>query len=538
MASSPFRCEPADTPSFEDFRGAISQLTACACCCGALTAPAIVALDVAREGAKANSFSRLGAKAWRAKVRPRKPRLPQETGRYILPDVTVIDAERPPAAHVDVEVGAGRVVAVRPAGVKSQGRPAPVLEDCRGAFVSSALVDMHVHMPLANVLKLTDLFLLQTLRYGITAVRDAGDADGTSTPAALGAVLSGALPGPEIRYVYSFVTQSPARWVNSFDFREPSEAPAIVERLKRLGATWVKSYENLDRLRIDALIAAAASAALGVMGHTPYELAYEEALLPDAQHYMGVPPPASLRRNAVWNRAIDWDAVDQPRIDVVRRACVERGLAMTPTLQLTHSFLKFERYEEARRSAEAKALPKFFADIVWHPQIGIPAYRNPPAEDFDRCRRAIEKKNRLTAALHADGATLRLGTDTQQPFTAPGISLHSEIAAFVEAGVPHAAIFKFITLDAMRALNIVDAGRVAEGARAELMVCRRSPLEQGWDVRADLIATVAKGALVYARDLDREIRRELGRFEGLFADYASRWAAKFALNKLARNFVA
>ena len=104
--------------------------------------------------------------------------------------------------------------------------------------------------------------------------------------------------------------------------------------------------------------------------------------------------------------------------------------------------------------------------------------------------------------------------------------------------MPRAAIFKFITVDAMRTLKIENAGRVADGARAELMVCRRSPLDPSWDVRGDLIATVANGTLVYARDLDREIRGELGRFEGLFADYASHWAARFALNKLARNFIA
>src|SRR5262249_3813939 len=153
-------------------------------------------------------------------------------------------------------------------------------------------------------------------------VRDAGDTDGTATPAALARVVSGALPGPDIRYAYGFVNAPPARWTNSFVYDDPAQARDIVARLQFLGATWVKSYENLDLPRLDALKQAARDAGMGVLGHVPYGLGHEEALLPDAQHLLGVAPPTSIRRDHIFERMINWDAVDQRRIDVIRRVTV------------------------------------------------------------------------------------------------------------------------------------------------------------------------------------------------------------------------
>ena len=456
---------------------------------------------------------------------------------FVLPDITIAHTDRADEEHVDVLVSQGNIDRITPTGTASRPPGASVIEQARGGFVSSALIDMHVHMPPANMLRLTDIFLLQTLRHGITVVRDAGDTDGTATPAALARVASGALPGPEMHYAYGFVNAGPARWANSFAYDDPSQAPGIVERLQFLGATWVKSYENLDLPRIDALKQAAADAGLGVLGHVPYRLGHEEALLPDSQHLLGVAPPSSVRRDHIFNRMIDWDAVDQRRMDVVRRATVEHQLAVTPTLELASGVLDLERYHEALSEPTARALPSFYAAIVWNPKTGAPAYRNIPKEDFDRCRRAAQRKRELVNQLHHDGVTLLLGTDTQQPFAAPGVALHREFDAFDQAGIPRRDSFRMATATAASVLGLTNVGTVAKGARAELIVSRTDPRESIWSVRRDLIATIARGALVTAEDLDKAIRKELARFENRFSEYASRLLAQLSMHQLARKFV-
>jgi hypothetical protein len=532
---------PTSTPNtvpdstFDAFSRAVGSLVHDGCC--ATPNLSLVRSRPAPPLRHNTPFRRLGRDAWSDTISRRDAILPVIGDGFVLPDVTIAHTDRPDEEHVDIHVSRGRIETIKPAGSAPPPGDVTVFDDARGAFVSSALIDMHVHMPPDNLLRLTDLFLLQTLRHGITIVRDAGDTDGTATPAALAAVLSGALPGPDIHYAYGFVNAPPARWSNSFVYDDPAQAPAIVKRLQRLGATWVKSYENLDLPRIETLKHAAAEAGLGVLGHVPYGVGHEDALLPDGQHLFGIAPPSSIRRDHVFNRMIDWDAVDGHRIDVIRRVSVEHHLTLTPTLNAATGILDLQRHDQARWETTASALPSFYQAVVWHPVHGIPAYRNIPAEDFDRCRRAIERKHELVNQLHRDGVPVLLGTDTQQPFVAPGLALHRELEAFDHAGIPRKDSLKLASATSAAALGLTDVGTIQPGARAELIVSRTDPRHPSWSVTRDLTATVARGALVTAADLDRVIRAELARFEGAFAEFTSRILARLNMHQLARNFV-
>lgn len=521
--------------TFHEFERAVMSLVHGGCC--ATPSLSVMRRQPAPPLRENTKFRRLGRDAWIDTLSPREPILPTIRGAFVLPDVTVAHADEPDEEHVDVLVSQAKIDRITSTGTANVPAGATVFERARGSFVSSALIDMHVHMPPANLLRLTDIFLLQTLRHGITLVRDAGDADGTATPAALACVASGALPGPEIHYAYGFVNAPPARWSNSFVYTDPAQAPGIIERLQFLGATWVKSYENLDLPRVEALKQAAREAGMGVLGHVPYGLGHEEALLPDSQHLMGVAPPSSIRRDHIFDRIYDWDAVDRRRTDIVRRACIEHRLAMTPTLNAVTGVLDLERYQEACREPTAQALPSFYSTVVWNPEKGMPAYRNLTAEDFDRCRRAVERKHEFISRLHQDGVILPLGTDTQQPFVAPGIALHREFDAFDQAGIPRRDSFRLATATAAAALGLTKVGTVAEGGRAELIVSRTDPRQSSWSVQRDLVATIARGSLVTAADLDKAIRAELARFESKFSEFASRLLAQLNVNRLAKNFV-
>jgi hypothetical protein len=527
------RSGPDDT--FREFERAVLSLVHGGCC--ATPSLSVTRRQPAPPLRHNSKFRRLGHNAWIDTLSPREPILPTIRGAFVLPNVTVAHADGPDQEHVDVLVSQANIDRITPTGMADLPPAATVFEHARGSFVSSALIDMHVHMPPANLLRLTDLFLLQTLRHGITVVRDAGDPDGTATPAALACVASGALPGPEIHYAYGFVNSPPARWSNSFAYDDPAQAPRIVKRLQFLGATWVKSYENLDLPRIEALKYAARDADMGVLGHVPYGLGQEEALLPDSQHLMGVAPPSSIRRDHIFDRIYDWDAVDRRRTDIVRRACIEHQLAMTPTLNAVTGVLDLARYQEACREPTAWALPSFYSTVVWNPESGMPIYRNLTEEDFDRCRRAVERKHAFVSQLHHDGVILRLGTDTQQPFVAPGIALHREFHAFDQAGIPRRDSFRLATATAATVLGLTNVGTIAEGGRAEVIVSRTDPRQSSWSVQRDLVATVARGALVTAADLDNAIRAELARFESKFSDFATRLLAKLSMHQLAKNFV-
>jgi hypothetical protein len=374
------------------------------------------------------------------------------------------------------------------------------------------------------------------LRHGIVRVRDAGDPDGSAIPAALAVIASGALPGPDLYYAYAFVGDGHARWGNTLRLERPDQAADVIAGLVSVGATWVKAYENLDRPRIEALIGAAREAGLQVMGHVPTTMAMEEALLPDSQHLFGVPDPTTLRRDHVLNRAIDWTSVTPQRIDAVVEACVRHGLAMTPTLSTSANLIRLKDWEHQRKSADVALLPEVYPRVIWHPHHGLPAYRGMTSDDFERARDAYGRKLSLVRALADAGVDLRLGTDTQQPFVVPGAALHAEMAAFETAGVARQSAWQIASSGAAKVLGIVDAERIVEGARADLVVSPRSPFEADWQPY-EISATIIQGECVLADDLDGGITRELARFEGMVASHVTRWLARFALDRTAKHFV-
>lgn len=527
-SSHPASAPATEIASWEAFVTAV-QVNLHASCCGAGGGGATMAARTAPPILFAQ-----GRAAWEASVRPRAPLLPWKGGRFVLPAVRLAEPGQAPLAPVDLLVDSGRIAGVMPAGTIDAG--AEVIEALRGHFVTPALTDLHVHMPAATALKLSPLFLLLTLRHGIVRVRDAGDPDGSATPTALALVRSGALPGPDIHYAYAFVGDGHARWGNTLRYADCTEAPAIVAKLQEAGASWIKAYENLDAPRIAALVQAASDTGLQVMGHVPTALAIEDARLPDAQHGFGVPDPATLRRDHVLNRAIDWQSVTPERIKRVLDACAELGLAMTPTLSSSQNLLRLADWRNERKAPDVKLLPAIYSEVIWHPAHGLPAYRNMSPDDFVRARDAWDRKLALVAALADAGVPLRLGTDTQQPFVVPGAALHAELAAFTEAGIDRATAWTWASRDAARVLGVEGTGRLAEGQSADLLVSPTSPLADGWSPNG-ISATICAGACLMAADLDIAIERELARFDGLFADHLSRWLAQFALNRTAKRFV-
>lgn len=498
-------------------------------CCGAGSGAARMA---AKPGTP-HPLMQIGRDAWLARVAPRAP-LVKGHELFVLPAVILAEPDAPPSPPCDVLIADRRIVRISRAGTESYG-DAPVLESLRGLTVAPALVDLHTHLPPDNILKLTPLFLLLHLRHGIVRVRDAGDPDGTGTPAALALLHSGALPGPALHYAYAFVGDGPARWGNTLRMARVEDAQGIVKQLRSAGASWIKAYENLDAPRIAALVDAAGRAGMQVLGHVPTALKLEDARLPDAQHGFGVPEPSTLRRDHVLNRAIDWASVTPQRIEQVVGGCLRHGLAMTPTLSTSRNLLRLERWQESRTAADLHWLPRLYPEIIWHPQHGLPAYRDIAADDFQRAHDAQQRKEALVMAAASAGVRLHLGTDTQQPFVVPGAAMHEELAAFERCGVARATAWRWASRDAARLLAPTLEFGLREGATADLIIARSSPMASKWSAE-DIAATIAGGRCLMREDLDAAIEHQLHRFDGRLTDHLTRWLARFALNNAARHF--
>lgn len=404
----------------------------------------------------------------------------------------------------------------------------------RGAFLLPGLIDMHTHLPPANLLRLTPYMCLLYLLRGVTTIRETGDIDGAAVPTARNGIRAGKFPGPRIFACGPFIVGAKGRWSNSVRLGSPADADALVEKIRRDGFECVKAYDDLDVAQIRALQKAADERSMLLLGHVPTKLSYEEALLPDTQHLMGIAPPASLSRDHIFDRMADWHAVDDARLRRIVQVTVEHHLANTPTLVAGEQLELMGDYDRALRDPDIQLMPRFMREVVWNPTRGLPFYRNLSAESLARLHDGGLKKKRLVRMLHDSGAPLYLGTDTSQPFVVPGASLQQEMRIFAEIGIPASEVWEMATKRAGQALNKPMLGTIREGAPADLLVFRCDPTVD-LDALNSLEAVIVQGRLYRLCDLQRSVEQWNQHFEGSVFDRLSVMAApilmKFAVRR-------
>jgi imidazolonepropionase-like amidohydrolase len=73
--------------------------------------------------------------------------------------------------------------------------------------------------------------------------------------------------------------------------------------------------------------------------------------------------------------------------------------------------------------------------------------------------------------MHAAGALLAIGTDSDAGEALPAAAIHDELAAHVAAGLPTMAVLRMATIEGARLLGIDgEVGSVHTGKRADLLV--------------------------------------------------------------------
>src|SRR5215470_7641586 len=129
--------------------------------------------------------------------RPSPPR-PSAQGRFSIGGVTVVNPMQGRRAAATLAVADGAIADI--ADGSSEG-----LLDFAGCFALPGLVDMHVHLPPDNALKLTSGAALAYLAHGVTTVREAGDLDGSAINAACAMRDGGIHPVPRLFWCGPFI---------------------------------------------------------------------------------------------------------------------------------------------------------------------------------------------------------------------------------------------------------------------------------------------------------------------------------------------
>lgn len=455
----------------------------------------------------------------------RPPALAVPSQGLVLSDVTVVNPGRNRRPKQTVSVEGEKI-----ARISESSAQEPAGTNARrfaGAYVLPGLIDMHVHFASYPD---RDLFALLFLAHGVTTVRDTGNFDGSIWPTRQ-AILDGQIPGPHIFACGPILDGDPPVWPQSRVVRTAEEAEAAVAEVAAHGANCIKAYSLLSPPALAAIREAAAKYGLPVIGHVPLAVPFEQAHLADVQHLTGVPPLFQRpTTNFIRTIAAAWHELDATRSDAIIRASVEQNIAHTPTLVVTE---RLSRLLELQQSNDATSwlLPRYYRELLWNPQEGLPYMRGTSTEDAQALKREIPKMEQFVRRLHAAGVRIHAGTDTPNPFVVPGASLQEELHLLVEAGFTPEEAWIAATRTAGEFLREPQLGTVEEGAPADFLVFRNDPTKD-LAALATLEAVVAQGRLYSKETLDQALTHWRGHFDNPVYDTVSMAIARSMIKRM------
>ncbi len=96
-------------------------------------------------------------------------------------------------------------------------------------------------------------------------------------------------------------------------------------------------------------------------------------------------------------------------------------------------------------------------------------------------RHHYENAQAAVKALHNAGITILAGTDSPNPDTGYGASMHAEVLLLTECGLTPEEALHAATAAPAREFGLIDRGRIQEGRRADLLLVKGDPSK---DIRA------------------------------------------------------
>ncbi len=455
----------------------------------------------------------------------------------VIRDVTVIDALSGVRSHQDVAIAGDRITVVAQHPVRVV---APATEiDGSDHFLIPGLWDAHVHLTfLPNSAEpMLNLFSA----HGITRVRDTGG----PLAATLNAVATAKRMGPNAPEIYFagplldgkdvvYNGEAPGYPTMARAVTTESEAREAIATLAAAGARFVKVYEMLDPDVMQALVLAANDAGLPVASHIPLAMnpmAYLASGVNSLEHFRNLELACALnfdellaeRRALLTNpdmlpgrtlrssihaaqreRAVD--NYSPERCDEVMAAIVSHNVVQGPTLALNEAVFA-RSYGAATVQSTFDLLPQALGD-EWRGRAKFLSGPDSPFKGSEaRNAKQLDWIRSLVRALNQRNARFIAGTDTPIFFMTPGASLHSELQAFVTAGLSPLEALKAATLAPAAFFGEADRlGHVSAGAIADLVLLSADPLR---DIRnvGQIEAVIQQGNLKTRAMLDAQILR-------------------------------
>ena len=420
---------------------------------------------------------------------------------------------------IDVGGGAsqrGMTVVIEGQRIAAVGQTVPEkarVVDAAGKFLIPGLWDMHAHWGPGYGWMPAPYLPLFTAN-GVTGIRlMAGH------PVYLqwrGQVAEGTLAGPRMVLAGAIVDGPKPFWRDSIATSTTADGRQAVQRTQQDGYDFVKVYSSLSREVFFALADEAKKRRIPFAGHVPERVRVEEAS--DAgqksiEHLTGLLLAVSsqeteLRRE--FGAAMKLPAMERAarlrslgvRVletqDAGRAAALFAKLKANDTWQVpTFPVLRLLEPEDAT-DPRLKYMPAPMR-AGWARR----ATEQRAPEEISHQRNVFQRRLELVGEMHRAGVGILAGSDSQNPYSYPGFSLHDDLEWLVKAGLsPLAALQAATRNPAVYLERLQDFGAVEKGKMADLVLLDADPLQDIRNTRR--VAAVVSGGRFFSRaDLDR-----------------------------------
>ena len=371
--------------------------------------------------------------------------------------------------------------------------PGAQVVDAHGRTLLPGLWDMHVH--------LGDGDGLLDLASGVTTVRDLGN-DIADLGARVARFDAGAEVGP--RVIRAGLIDGPGKFAAPTGVLAATadEAHAAVKRYAELGYVQIKMYSSLDPALVPLIAKDAHDRGLRVSGHIPNGMRASQAVeagYDEIQHvnflflqFLARPgddtrTPLRFTRVAEGAAALD---LDSPEVTAFLDLLVAHHTVLDPTVST------FEAMFDSDPSDVDPVLAPYLGRMPAQMERGAHGGGlDAPNGQRATFRASYAKMLDFVARAWRRGIPIVAGTDGTA-----GLQLSRELELYVKAGIPAGDVLAIATAGGARVMNVADAGAIAPGKRADLVLIDGDPLRDIGAVRAtDLV--VCRGVVYDPREL-------------------------------------
>jgi hypothetical protein len=456
----------------------------------------------------------------------------EDPAKSVIAGATVINIYTGSKMVQDIVIAGNRISQVGPLGTVPVPPGARII-NATGKYVIPGLWDSHIH--LTTFPELQESLPTLLVAYGITSVRDMG-APLEKIVALRDWILQEDVIAPHIYFAGPLINSSP-RWGNkkSVEVDTPAQAIALVDKLAGAGASLVKPYEMLKPDIFRAVVKRAQERGLKVAGHLPISMSIREVLdvLPtyDIQHLGGQISGVKVES------AEQGEAIHTTRTTYLadHRSEAQKGV---------HLMLEVEEVAPVTltdmNASKRNELIHLFAEKgTWHtptltalpnsPQLKNHPYRLEglqylPKDVLERNRRLLETKEmrevvqrrsqwnewnlETVSLIHEADIPMLAGTDTPPTLLfAPGVALHFELEALVQAGLSPLEALQTATLNPARFFDIEEkVGSITEGKVADMLLLNADPLEDITNTH-EINTVIIGGHVLDREELDGLLRK-------------------------------